>query len=386
MSTFFPRSSRRRAFTLIELLVVIAIIAVLIALLLPAVQQAREAARRTQCKNQLKQLGLALHNYHDTFITTMPPGYIYSNAGGAALNNGWGWGTMILPYIDQAPLYNAFTASTAIPSINNGLIAATGTVFPNPGSVESVIPSQRCPSDPGLATVAQTGGTGAFARNGGAASLGRTNYLGVAGAVFYQTSPTQITSACPTVTTTGGASFGNPATGTPPPVPSPGPTAGSPVYGGISNGCSGGVPLPTIPAYTAGTTLSSVLGGTFGANSKVGIRDMTDGTSNVVMIGERYTPANPTPLTAMVMGDATWAGVATAGSEYNVLGEATWKINQNFTSAYARPQTTGFGSMHTGGAQFLMGDGAVRFLSENLDMTTYRHLARVGDGNLLGDF
>ncbi len=384
MSTFFPRSSRRRAFTLIELLVVIAIIAVLIALLLPAVQQARESARRTQCKNQLKQLGLALHNYHDTFITTLPPGYIYSNAGGGALNNGWGWGTMILPYIDQAPLYNAFTASTAIPSISNGLIASTGTVFPAPGSVESVIASQRCPSDPGIATVANAAGGGAFARNGNSASLGRTNYLGVAGAVFYQTSATQITSACPTVTNPSGASFATPAAGTPPPVPA-GPTAGLPVWGGINNGCNG-VPLPTIPAYAAGTTLSAVLGGTFGANSKVGIRDMTDGTSNVIMIGERYTPANAAPLTVMVLGDAMWSGVATATSEWNVLGEATWKVNQNFTSAYTRPPTTGFGSMHTGGAQFLMGDGAVRFLTENLDITTYRHLARVGDGNLLGDF
>ena len=113
---------------------------------------------------------------------------------------------------------------------------------------------------------------------------------------------------------------------------------------------------------------------------------MTDGTSNVIMVGERYTPTNPAQLTATVMGDATWAGVTSIASEYNVLGEATWKVNLNFTASFPRPQTTGFGSMHTGGAQFLMGDGAVRFLSENLDMTTYRHLARVGDGNLLGDF
>src|SRR3954453_5885920 len=101
----------RRGFTLIELLVVIAIIAVLIALLLPAVQQAREAARRTQCKNALKQIGLAFHNYHDSF-NTFPPGCIARqpvvNSGGGASTSTeiglWGWGAMILPYIDQANL------------------------------------------------------------------------------------------------------------------------------------------------------------------------------------------------------------------------------------------------------------------------------------------
>src|SRR4249920_1165294 len=89
-----------RGFTLIELLVVIAIIAVLVALLLPAVQQAREAARRASCKSNLKQIGLALHNYHET-ANTMPPGWIGGNR--------WGWAVMILPQIDQAPLYSTLS-------------------------------------------------------------------------------------------------------------------------------------------------------------------------------------------------------------------------------------------------------------------------------------
>src|SRR5690554_1438742 len=101
------RQQYRSAFTLIELLVVIAIIAVLIALLLPAVQQAREAARRSQCKNNLKQIGLALHNYHDIY-NTLPPGVVHK-AGGlntAGLAD-YGWGTFILPQLEQTALFQS---------------------------------------------------------------------------------------------------------------------------------------------------------------------------------------------------------------------------------------------------------------------------------------
>jgi prepilin-type N-terminal cleavage/methylation domain-containing protein/prepilin-type processing-associated H-X9-DG protein len=127
---------RRRAFTLIELLVVIAIIAVLIALLLPAVQQARESARRTQCKNNLKQLGLALQNYHDT-IKVYPPGYIVYVINGASTNTdpGWGWPSMILPYLDQAPLYQQMNFSLPVENSAN----ATAT--------SHYLPAFVCPSD-----------------------------------------------------------------------------------------------------------------------------------------------------------------------------------------------------------------------------------------------
>src|SRR5688572_803295 len=103
-------------FTLIELLVVIAIIAVLIALLLPAVQQAREAARRTQCKNNLKQVGLALHNYHDSFnifpFSVMGDGSCEATYIPPRVTNARGW-TMLLPYFDQAPLFNQYNSSNA---------------------------------------------------------------------------------------------------------------------------------------------------------------------------------------------------------------------------------------------------------------------------------
>src|SRR5262245_60347417 len=106
------RFGRRRGFTLIELLVVIAIIAVLIALLLPAVQQAREAARRTQCRNNLKQIGLALHNYHDVF-SIFPPGNLQI---GECCNadNEITWAISILPYIEQTNLQNQYNFSRPI--------------------------------------------------------------------------------------------------------------------------------------------------------------------------------------------------------------------------------------------------------------------------------
>lgn len=97
----------RKGFTLIELLVVIAIIGVLVALLLPAVQQARESARRAQCKNNLKQLGLALHNYQDTH-RVLPPGYVFKPGASSENASGFAWGSLILPMLDQAPLYSKF--------------------------------------------------------------------------------------------------------------------------------------------------------------------------------------------------------------------------------------------------------------------------------------
>lgn len=133
--------SRRRGFTLVELLVVIAIIGILIALLLPAVQAAREAARRAQCTNNLKQLGLALHNYHD-IQKSLPSGVIqqassykptgYSNPTDV---NGWAWSALILPFIEQAPLHEACGIGRGVP-IDLRL-----------KEIQTPLSAYRCPSD-----------------------------------------------------------------------------------------------------------------------------------------------------------------------------------------------------------------------------------------------
>ena len=123
-------SRARRGFTLIELLVVIAIIAVLIALLLPAVQAAREAARRAQCVNNLKQIGLAMHNYHQTNDCFAPGGLTVSNAGGGTRYNGsFSAHTRMLPDLEQQPLYNAAKAfSLAVKSDATGTRRSNWTV------------------------------------------------------------------------------------------------------------------------------------------------------------------------------------------------------------------------------------------------------------------
>lgn len=159
---------RRSGFTLIELLVVIAIIAVLIALLLPAVQQAREAARRTQCKNNLKQLGLALQNHHDTYLR-FPPGVAmdqppFGTSASIASGANWGssWLVYILPYIDQAPIYNGwqfYNNSGAFNGNNNALVTGKS------------VPGFNCPSSP-LPTVCSSN-----------AGIATANYVGVSGAV-----------------------------------------------------------------------------------------------------------------------------------------------------------------------------------------------------------
>jgi prepilin-type N-terminal cleavage/methylation domain-containing protein len=335
MACQMKKPFQRRAFTLIELLVVIAIIAVLIALLLPAVQQAREAARRTQCKNNLKQLGLALHNYHDT-SNTFPPGWIGKSSGNYS---GFGWNSMLLPGFDQAPLFTLLSNSGTVPNMLTGLAANTAATQK---TTDSTINALRCPSDSGSPTATAVGFTNV--------QYGRSNYPAVCGF--------------------------------------------NPALTGISTNWSA-APLTTTAGQVMGGTLvnqsTSAWGGAFGENSKLGLRDITDGSSNVILVGERYTPAESNQNTpATTAGDCIWAGTLVNNSTGSwlqalVVGEATTPINA-LLGTTPRVDTAGFGSLHVGGCHFLMGDGATRFISQNVDMNTYRVLSRIADGSVIGDF
>lgn len=299
---------RNRGFTLIELLVVIAIIAILIALLLPAVQQAREAARRTQCKNNLKQLGLALHNYHDVH-RTFPSGWIAVDNGIQSPHegiSGAGWGTMILPFLEQDNLYKQFDANLAINDTANLLF------------LDNVLPAFQCPSDPkpDRWQIEEEGSPGTILTE-----LPTANYIGSFG--------TEELDGCEN---------------------SPGV---APVNG---NGqCVGD--------------------GIFYHNSKVRIRDITDGTTNTFMIGER--------LTNEELGwYSTWPGMVAEGEEafQRILGAADHVPND------PAAHLDDFSSRHTGGAQFTLGDGSVRFISENIDHGIYQALATVRGGEVIGEF
>lgn len=161
--------SPRRGFTLIELLVVIAIIAVLIALLLPAVQQAREAARRTQCKNNLKQFGLAIHNYHDSY-NVFPPASLRGWNGSWETGNGFAWGAHILPYMDQAGLYGLLNPNIGIFEGSNNTILRS----------LNGLPGIICPSDANRPKTYSI-----YAGQPNAVTAPATSYAGAAGAFGY---------------------------------------------------------------------------------------------------------------------------------------------------------------------------------------------------------
>ena len=345
-------SSRSPGFTLIELLVVIAIIAILIALLLPAVQQAREAARRSQCKNNLKQYGLALQNFHDN-MGNFPLGRPDDD------NRNYGWGLYILPYMDQTAAYNAikndplrvvlwpkggnpfldpYTGAT-IANIDNygqGTATCQACINGNHGNsmAKRVMPFAVCPSDI-LPAVDNNG-------------YGKSNYCGSVGALPANTAISAMDgSAC-----------------------------------GTHNGLAQNGILPYAKSNTAVWV--------------VNMRDVKDGTSNTIMVGEvseslrvGLTGANaPFPTWVSANNDGG-CGFRSGGSGLRLAGsfaprnQTALKINDR-TSI---DSDACFGSQHAGGATFLLVDGSVRFISQNIDVdNVYPRLGARNDKLSVADF
>ncbi|MDG1894061.1 MAG: DUF1559 domain-containing protein [Fuerstiella sp.] len=314
-----------KGFTLIELLVVIAIIAILVALLLPAVQQAREAARRTQCRNNLKQIGLALHNYHDIY-NTFPPGYTARNVSRSApvmaeTGQGYAWSFAILPQIEQSTLTQQIDTNLDAHDPVNIAIASKTT-----------LKAFLCPTDPAPTVFDVTGAGGTAYR------LPTSNYVGILG------------------------------------------------YGSVT--------------MNAGDST-----GVFFRNSRISFRDITDGTSNTICVGERrhqHDFAAPAPPVA---SHSTWyaaiprvrrgAGMMmmptmTEGAGSLVIGHVGQPAMMGMMPMHSTPNQTNhivhFSSQHAGGVQFLLCDGSVQFLSENIDYGLFRNLGERADGNVVGEF
>lgn len=310
----------RPAFTLIELLVVIAIIGVLIALLLPAVQQAREAARRSQCKNNLKQIGLALHNYHDTH-GALPPGYI-DTINGAGQDGGWAWTAQILPFLDQFALYQTFDF-TRHPW---GAVTPNGSTAANHAGCSVSLPAFSCPSDTKPKTTVTPG---TASQPGYHEKLATTSYQG------------------------NYSSFGD--------------SPCNPNFGGNGN------PIMTRQDLTNGV---------FTVNGVVRFKDITDGTSCTIFAGEvcwregQHGSKNQN-LYGVVNINGYANCVSSGGIDTNTDSTGPFRVvrtgkvpmNARVGDATDSYYGRGFHSNHIGGAHFLLGDGSVRFISEFIEHT-----------------
>lgn len=342
------RLLRRKGFTLIELLVVIAIIAILIALLLPAVQQAREAARRTQCKNNLHNIGLALHNYHDVFnsmpLSVSAQSAAYPGCSSWVITRGWSFRTAILPQIEQAAMYQSMNMdNTSTYGCMGGLPANSGALK----AQETVLSAYICPSDDSLprrGTVASTNYAGA-SRARGDASHGVTDQ-----------DPTTVDVGA---ITRFGSSFRN-----------------------FKDGTSNTI---VVGEVYRGKKFTRVEGGPANENFNR-CRDWTEATgwcqiNAGVRVGVAPTTANPYGY----VGSSTDTGGGIYPSR--VINDkrddiVSWTDSVDGGNQGARPMS----SAHTGGAQALLGDGAVKFVSENIDMLTHAYLFGVADGQLTGEF
>ena len=314
----------RKGFTLVELLVVIAIIGILVGLLLPAVQAAREAARLMQCSKNLKQFGLAAHNYHDAH-KSLPSGFI-TNHPATAFNTAammsvtqrghWSWGAFILPYIEQTALYNTInpgqTSMDVVLATPIGLAAMT-----------SPLPSFSCPSDPGPLqnnfneTISDAPGNSSAPWYNRFVTSNGTNRIAIAKSNY------------------------------------------------VMSGCSSVSTTPLVwPQFGPATGVGWL-------NSRCRLGDITDGTSNTILFGERAFRFNNLTVGAgtalgfssTVNTPGTSAGIKAAATA--ALGLAYDGINWSANNRIHQPR--GYSSNHTGGAMFALNDGSVHFISNNID-------------------
>ena len=404
---------KRLGFTLIELLVVIAIIAVLIALLLPAVQQAREAARRTQCKNNMKQLGLAIMNYESSYnqfppsmtydgnADTATPGTPGNQYQGGAFGTAFGggnncapvgqanssplycrapWTVLILPFMEQTGLYNSFNMNQPfagrLDQQNNG--GAVSTNFALQGTNASGVstpttPSPaayRCPSNPKANSDKYINCYNACSGGGGPAWK-----------VNPATGVSAVDGTIPANIPQDNQAFSNQ-----PLLP-----------------CYNGTPSLVIAAGTSDVTNYNLRPqfnrGPMHLNSSKTIASIKDGTSNQILVGETMYVA----LTQNYPGAIwVWSSAARTSTglpvQFNTtavvcgmnkpLVDFTWQAanSREGSAAGHSMMQLGFSSWHSGGGNVVMCDGAVRFISENTDLLTQQKLGCCSDGNVVGDF
>jgi prepilin-type N-terminal cleavage/methylation domain-containing protein/prepilin-type processing-associated H-X9-DG protein len=336
----FVRADRRTAFTLVELLVVIAIIGVLVALLLPAVQAAREAARRSQCSNNLKQLALALHNYQDSLGKLPPAGLGLASCSGSGAEpiglNASGW-TMTLPYFEQAPLHAAYNfnqcASVFKQSGNTAVLAGDPVTSGNAKVVSTRLAVFNCPSDNGHPFLREgpDGASHYIIKAGSGFEGAKTNYD------FSTNGPTLCTQRWDTYPLTTRRMFGN-------------------------------------LSYSR-------------------LDDAKDGTSNTIMLCETTFMVHDGRAPAWGYRGWVQLGIDPVGKNVpqgiNIWPCCSWN-GWGTSPIPGRSGTLGewgsSGSLHPGGAQFALADGSVRLISQTIATTTLEALATYSGGEANTDY